>query len=49
VKGRPKLPKGRARTKVLAIKLREEELQRAKERATAAGLSLSAYIRGLLK
>jgi Mobilization protein NikA len=47
-RGRPKLPAGRARSKVLAIKLRVEELEALRARARAAGLGLSAFVRQAL-
>lgn len=46
--GRPKLPEGRARSKVLVVKLREDELEALRARARDAGLAVSAFVRRLI-
>lgn len=46
--GRPKLPEGRARSRVLAVKLREDELEAVRVRARRAGLAVSQFVREVL-
>jgi hypothetical protein len=47
-RGRPRLPEGQSRSKVLAVKLRETELESLRSRAKRAGLALSAFVRRIL-
>jgi len=46
--GRPRLPISRVRSKVLAVKLRESELETLRKRAKGAGIALSVFVRRVL-
>lgn len=46
--GRPKLPKGEAKGKIVALRFTADDLRRVESAAKASNQTVSAWIRGLL-